>query len=93
MPVIEAWQTQYPETAVHAATADFTADVSQRLIVAPTIDAVNDGPTAIPSTGGNTPSVIGNDTTNGQPVVLSGAGTNATLIPGTAPTPVAGSIS
>lgn len=43
MPVIEAWQAQYPETAVHAATADFTADVSQRLIVAPTIAMMADG--------------------------------------------------
>jgi uncharacterized repeat protein (TIGR01451 family) len=53
------------------------------------ITAVNDGPTTIPNAGGTTPSVIVNDTTNGVPVVL---GTNATLTPGSAPTPAAGSI-
>ena len=41
--------------------------------------------------GGNTPSVLTNDTLNGNPVTV-GAGGNVTLTPGTAPTPAAGSI-
>ncbi|MDS4025914.1 MAG: C25 family cysteine peptidase [Candidatus Contendobacter sp.] len=55
------------------------------------IDAVNDTPPAVPATGGTTTSVVANDTTNGGSVTL---GTNATLTPGTAPTPTptAGSI-
>jgi len=56
----------------------------------PVIDAVNDsyGPinTAV---GGTTPTVLINDTVGGNPISL---GTNASLTPGTAPTPVAGSI-
>jgi uncharacterized protein with beta-barrel porin domain len=51
---------------------------------APTISAVNDTPAAILSTGGNTPSVIANDTTNGVAAVI---GTNVSLIPGTSPNP------
>ena len=35
------------------------------MVVGATIDAVDDGPTNIPATGGTTPSVIGNDTING----------------------------
>ncbi len=43
MPVIEAWQTDNPETAVHEATAVFTGDVSRLLVVAPTIAMMADG--------------------------------------------------
>lgn len=43
MPVIEAWQTDNPETAVHEATAGFTGDVSRLLVVAPTIAMMADG--------------------------------------------------
>lgn len=43
MPVIEAWQTDYPETAVHEATAVFSGDVSRVLVVAPTIAMMADG--------------------------------------------------
>ena len=66
--------------ACDTATATVTVNVS--------IDAVNDS-LAMPTTGGTTASVVTNDTTNGSPVTL---GTNATLTPGTAPTPSAGSI-
>ncbi|QWP78720.1 DUF11 domain-containing protein [Lysobacter sp. K5869] len=38
------------------------------------------------ASGGNTPSVIGNDTINGQPVTVGGTG-NVVLTPGTSPTP------
>jgi len=43
LPVIEAWQTDNPETAVHEATAGFTGDVSRLLVVAPTIAMMADG--------------------------------------------------
>ncbi len=56
------------------------------------IDAVDDsfGP-VVGASGGNTPSVLVNDTLNGGAVTV-GAGGNSTLTPGTAPTPTAGSI-
>lgn len=41
--VIAAWQLQYPETAVHEATAAFSAEVARYLVVAPTIAMVADG--------------------------------------------------
>jgi len=41
--IIADWQVTYPETAVHEATALFTADVSRYLVVAPTIAMVADG--------------------------------------------------
>ena len=55
------------------------------------IDAVNDSFAVTPTaSGGTTASVVLNDTTtNGGAITL---GTNATLTPGTAPTPTAGSI-
>ncbi len=56
----------------------------------PVIDAVDDIEPAINSaTGGNTASVIVNDTIGANPVVI---GTNATLTPGSAPVPAAGSL-
>ena len=63
-------------------------------VLAAVIDAVNDDYSATPingTNGGNTASVIVNDTLNGAPVTI-GAGGNVTLTPGTAPTPAAGSI-
>ncbi|MEK7703206.1 MAG: hypothetical protein AAB317_04520, partial [Nitrospirota bacterium] len=71
--------------ATSSATCD-TATVT--IVISPAIDAVNDGPTTIPSTGGATASVLGNDTTNG----VAATTTNVTLAPGAAPTPTAGSI-
>jgi uncharacterized protein with beta-barrel porin domain len=52
------------------------------ITVIPTITAVNDSFAAIPSTGGATPSVIANDTTNG---VAASLGTNVSLTPGASP--------
>lgn len=52
------------------------------------VKAVDDTYT-VPTTGGKTASVIVNDTANDAPVVI---GTNASLLPGTAPTPTAGSL-
>ena len=43
LSVIEAWQTDNPETAVHEATAEFSGDVSRVLVVAPTIAMMADG--------------------------------------------------
>lgn len=42
-PVIEAWQAEYPETAVHEATEAFAGEVSRLLVVAPTISMMADG--------------------------------------------------
>ena len=42
-PIIEAWQTDNPDTAVHEATAMFDGDVSLTLVIAPTIAMVADG--------------------------------------------------
>ncbi|AUH33027.1 DUF7507 domain-containing protein [Paracoccus tegillarcae] len=55
----------------------------------PVIEAVDDTPAALNGfEGGDTPSVLGNDTLNGDPVVPA----DVTLTPGTAPAPAAGSI-
>ncbi len=56
------------------------------------IDAVDDsfGP-IVGAVGGNTPSVLINDTLGGNPVTV-GVGGNVTLTPGAAPTPAAGSL-
>lgn len=43
LPIIEAWQTDNPETAVHEATAAFSGDISRSLVVAPTIAMMADG--------------------------------------------------
>lgn len=43
MPFVEAWQTDNPEVAVHAATAAFSGDVARTLVVAPTIAMMADG--------------------------------------------------
>jgi uncharacterized repeat protein (TIGR01451 family) len=43
MPVIEAWQADNQDTAVHEATEGFTGDVSRTLVVAPTISMMADG--------------------------------------------------
>ena len=53
------------------------------VVVQGTIDAVNDGPTNVPASGGSTPSVIGNDTING--VTQANIGGNVALTPGTSP--------
>jgi uncharacterized repeat protein (TIGR01451 family) len=56
------------------------------------IAAGNDTPPSINgASGALTPSVLDNDTLNGNPVTVGGAG-NSTLTPGTAPTPTTGSI-
>jgi uncharacterized repeat protein (TIGR01451 family) len=58
-------------------------------VVAAMIAAIADTPPAIGNAvGGITPSVLGNDTLNGAPVVPA----SITLTPGTAPAPAAGSI-
>jgi large repetitive protein len=58
-------------------------------VLAATIAALNDTPPPITGlAGGDTPSVLGNDTLNGVPVTL----TTVTLAPGTAPSPSTGSI-
>ena len=41
--LVASWQATYPETVVHEATADFTAEVSRYLVVAPTIAMHADG--------------------------------------------------
>ncbi len=64
-------------------TATVTITVTPGLI-----DAVDDPFPAVPATGGTTPSVLANDTLNGNPVVPAAV----TLTPGTAPTPASGSI-
>jgi uncharacterized repeat protein (TIGR01451 family) len=43
LPVIEAWQADNPDVAVHEATAAFTGDVARLLVVAPTIAMMADG--------------------------------------------------
>lgn len=43
LPIIEAWQMDNPEVAVHEATAAFQSDVALRLVVAPTIAMMADG--------------------------------------------------
>ena len=37
LPIVEEWQTDYPETTVHRASAGFTASIGRRLEYAPTI--------------------------------------------------------
>lgn len=64
-----------------------TAEVSVTIDPAP-IDAIDDAATVSGLTGATIPSVLGNDTLNGSPVVPS----QVNLAPGTAPTPAAGSI-
>jgi large repetitive protein len=68
-----------------------TATVSVTVVSAPLI-ATDDLPPSINgATGGSTPSVLGNDTLNGNPVTVGATG-DSTLTPGTAPAPTAGSI-
>ena len=43
MPIVEAWQVDSPEVAVHKASAAFTGEVSRVLLVAPTIAMMADG--------------------------------------------------
>jgi uncharacterized repeat protein (TIGR01451 family) len=43
LPIITAWQTTYPETTVHEATASFTGYVRVQLVSAPTIAMFADG--------------------------------------------------
>ena len=43
MPIVEAWQADSPEVAVHEAGAAFTGEVSRMLLVAPTIAMMADG--------------------------------------------------
>lgn len=43
LPIVEAWQMDNPEVAVHEATAAFTSDVAHTLVVAPTIAMMADG--------------------------------------------------
>ncbi|NUQ79142.1 MAG: DUF11 domain-containing protein, partial [Polyangiaceae bacterium] len=43
LPIIDAWQAQYPETAVHIATQAFTAPVAKRLVAAPKVAMFADG--------------------------------------------------
>jgi len=43
MPIVEAWQVDSPEVAVHEAGAAFTGEVSRTLLVAPTIAMMADG--------------------------------------------------
>jgi len=61
------------------------------VVSAAVIDAVDDGPTTIPSTGATTPSVLTNDTLNGGAVSV-GVGGNVTLTPGAGPVTALGSI-
>lgn len=43
LPIIEAWQADNPEVAVHEASAAFEAEVGLYLVVAPTIAMIADG--------------------------------------------------
>jgi len=61
------------------------------VVSAAPIDAINDGPSTLPSTGGTIPSVLPNDLLNGAAVTV-GAGGNVTLTPGTTPVTATGSI-
>jgi uncharacterized repeat protein (TIGR01451 family) len=83
----------YPYTicTIPATIPTATCDTAvATVVVAATIDAVNDSPLPIAASGGTTPSVINNDTTNGGVAVV--LGTNASLTAGTAPTVTSGSI-
>ena len=42
-PIVEAWQTDNPEVAVHEAAALFTGDVARLLVIAPSIAMMADG--------------------------------------------------
>ncbi len=81
----------YPyEICLLPATTPPTCDTATATVIVaagPVIDAINDAMTTVPGTGGTVPSVINNDLANGVPVVLTGAGANATLTPGTSPNP------
>lgn len=43
LPIIDAWQANNPEVAVHEVTASFTADVAKLLVVAPRVAMHADG--------------------------------------------------
>jgi len=43
LPLVQAWQVDHPDVAVHRATASFTANVSRELLTAPTIAVFADG--------------------------------------------------
>ncbi len=62
------------------------------MVVIATIVAVDDAPPRVIITGGTLPSIGGNDTVNGRPLVIGGPGANAVLLPVTVPRPVSGSI-
>ncbi|NJM82342.1 MAG: hypothetical protein HC844_07475 [Tabrizicola sp.] len=82
------YQVTYEICEVANPTNCDTANASVDVIAAP-INAVNNSfPQISGLSGGNTASVLGNDTLNGLPVVPS----EITLTPGTAPTPASGSI-
>jgi large repetitive protein len=68
-----------------------TATVSVTVVPAPIVATDDTPPTINGASGGSTPSVLGNDTLNGNPVTVGATG-NSTLTPGTAPAPTAGSI-
>ncbi|MBK9654183.1 MAG: hypothetical protein IPO66_01440 [Rhodanobacteraceae bacterium] len=72
----------YPYTICQV-TNPLNCDTATATVTVLSIDAVNDGPTNVPATGGTTPSVVANDTINGgTPAVI---GTNVTLTPGPSP--------
>ncbi|WP_242108938.1 Ig-like domain-containing protein [Luteimonas aquatica] len=82
----------YPYTICEKSNPDNCDTATATIVVAPpVIDAVDDNYSSTPvngANGGNLPTVLGNDTLNGQPV----AAADVTLTPGTAPAPAAGSI-
>ncbi|MDC0674883.1 DUF11 domain-containing protein [Nannocystis radixulma] len=43
LPIVEAWQQDNPDVAVHEASEGFTTDVAQTLVIAPTIAMMADG--------------------------------------------------
>jgi hypothetical protein len=47
LPLIDAWQTAYPATKVHQATADFDGDTQRLLLSSPKLAILNDGNQAI----------------------------------------------
>ncbi|MFT3893328.1 MAG: SdrD B-like domain-containing protein [Anaerolineales bacterium] len=80
------------QVCLAAPNASICDTATVTVTVTPTINAVDDDYTSTPingGSGGTTASVIDNDTTNGVAAVI---GTNVTLTPGAAPTPVAGSL-
>ncbi len=80
----------YPYTVCEILNPSNCDTATVTIVVRATIAAMSDAPPSLIPTGGTLPSIVGNDTVNGLPLVLVGPGANATLLPVALPRPARG---